>query len=214
MFDSGEVCELIKILVLRGASANTKSEDGNTLLHCACRCGDIELAKFLVNIGADTNAKHEDGDTPLHRAAALMCYTWEERTDIEVVAHFVAINAESLELVKFLIANGADVNAKGLCGDTPLHYAAKFGNIELVKFLVSKGAGINVNDDYDNTPLHGASGSDKVFKFLVANGADVNAKNKDGKTPLDYVKEEEARAREQSLADENEKWDDKWDEEI
>ncbi|MDB4668651.1 ankyrin repeat domain-containing protein [bacterium] len=66
-----------------------------------------------------------------------------------------------IEPAKQAIADGADVNAKGERGLTPLHFA-------VVATL--------------------DSGDNKVIELLIANGADVNAKDDSGLTPLDPVK--------------------------
>ena len=69
---------------------------------------------------------------------------------------------------------------------TPLHQAARAGNIEQVQSLISNGADVNVKDEDGGTPLHEAAfkGHKEVTELLISNRADVNAKNKDGWTPL------------------------------
>ncbi len=51
-----------------------------------------------------------------------------------------ASKSGNLELVKFLIEEGADVNAPDEVGMTPLHLAAKHGHSEVVKLLIQKKA--------------------------------------------------------------------------
>lgn len=48
--------------------------------------------------------------------------------------------------------NGADVNARGERGMTPLHYAVEQGHAELVQFLLAQGANKNLKDDNGDTP--------------------------------------------------------------
>ncbi len=60
------------------------------------------------------------------------------------------------DVTELLIANGADVNAKGAVGFThctPLYWT---GDPEIVALLVSKGADVNVPVGGE-TPLHGAA---------------------------------------------------------
>jgi ankyrin repeat protein len=45
--------------------------------------------------------------------------------------------------VKRLLDGGADVNARGEDGYTPLHGATCWGHLDVVKFLVDRGADIS-----------------------------------------------------------------------
>ena len=69
---------------------------------------------------------------------------------------------------------------------TPLHWAAKTGNVQQLNLLLSSGADVNSRDNGSWTPLHWAvhEGHKEAVKLLVSKGADVNAKDKDGWTPL------------------------------
>ncbi|MCH7729032.1 MAG: ankyrin repeat domain-containing protein [Planctomycetes bacterium] len=49
-----------------------------------------------------------------------------------------------LDAVKRLLRDGADVNAKGQTGNTPLYVAAWHGHIEVVEFLIKEGAEVNL----------------------------------------------------------------------
>jgi Ankyrin repeats (many copies) len=56
-------------------------------------------------------------------------------------------------LVRWLLQNGANVNARADAGATALHSAAWNGDLRMVKLLVAAGADVNARDDqYDNTP--------------------------------------------------------------
>lgn len=52
------------------------------------------------------------------------------------------MNNGSLDVVKFLVEKGVDINATSLDGRTPLHFAASNGNFEVVEVLVTGGADI------------------------------------------------------------------------
>ena len=60
------------------------------------------------------------------------------------------------EVVVFLVAQGADVNAQDKSRETPLHWAVFRGHKEVVEFLVKKGANVNAQDKEGFTPLHWA----------------------------------------------------------
>ncbi len=105
-----------------------------------------------------------------------------------------AVVTERLEIVEYLLQQGADVNTKNLKRSTPLHDAAFKGRVELVRFLLAKGADANAQDISNNTPLHEAVAAYGVYitnfryievvKLLLSFGAVVNNKNNKGETPL------------------------------
>lgn len=85
-----------------------------------------------------------------------------------------ATRKSNVELVKTLLAKGADVNAKSPYGATPLFFACDRSNVEIVKILLDAGADPNVQDTfYKATPLGWASGKNnpEVMRLLVEKGA-------------------------------------------
>ena len=70
---------------------------------------------------------------------------------------------------------------------TPLHDAARDGNLDEINRLIANGADVNAKDDgWIWTPLHPACkyGHEEVVKVLIEAGADVNAKSSTGWRPL------------------------------
>ena len=92
-----------------------------------------------------------------------------------------------LELMDWLIAQGADINVKDEYDRTPLHYHAQVNNVERVALLLERGADIEAQDKYKNTPLHFAEYNAKTVQLLIEKGADVNAKDDRGNTPLERM---------------------------
>ena len=80
-----------------------------------------------------------------------------------------------LELMDWLIAQGADINVKDEYDRTPLHYHAQVNDVERVTLLLEKGADIEAIAKYDETPLHAAGYFPEVTALLIAKGANVKA---------------------------------------
>ena len=92
------------------------------------------------------------------------------------------------ELAKWLVDNGADIQANDRWGRTPLHNRSRsiFGNI---KSLLDLGAKVNDKGDCHETPLHSAALSHNVSntKILIDYGADINGVNAQGYIPLELA---------------------------
>ncbi len=85
-----------------------------------------------------------------------------------------AANRGDLAAVEALLTKGADVNARGLAKQTPLHLAV---TKEIAQRLISKGAHIEARDNRGRTPLFLAAGAGRkeVVEALLADGAQADA---------------------------------------
>lgn len=93
------------------------------------------------------------------------------------------------ELMRWLVAQGADVDGADSRGRTPLALRAQHGRIEQLALLLQLGADIERADMWGNTPLHHAAGSHRAaaVDVLIRAGADVEAGEVTGHTPLMYA---------------------------
>ena len=100
--------------------------------------------------------------------------------------HFAAYEND-MEAARWLIANGAEVNAKSKAGYVPLNLSAEENAAAVAKLLIDNGAEVNAKSKVGWTPLHEAAEENAaaVAKLLIDNGANVNAEDNDGWTPLD-----------------------------
>lgn len=99
-----------------------------------------------------------------------------------------AVTAGQIEVVRFLLDHGADINGAGY----PINVAVKSGNRTMVELLIKRGAKIDDPDDSPNrsgtTPLYLAvqGGYQTITEVLLANHAKPNPFNS-GFTPLHYA---------------------------
>ena len=90
-----------------------------------------------------------------------------------------AADKGQMEIIKFLVERGVDVDATTVDGVTPLMYASQNGNLEIMEYLIGKGADVNATPFNNVTPLIGAvrTGHYKAAEMLLKAGAKVDAKD-------------------------------------
>ncbi len=103
--------------------------------------------------------------------------------------HFAAQNGNT-DVVRFLLENGADIQARDLkLNRSAIHFAVENGNLECVKFLEEHDANLLDRDIYGATALHYAAQKNHldVIKFLVSKKLDYTAKDARGWTAMHYA---------------------------
>jgi ankyrin repeat protein len=164
--------DLVLALIKRGANLNLKHYSGMTALMYAAGSGDESTVKALLDAGADVNAKlvspHAGEFTPL---TTTINTDYPQRFEIAriLLAAKAEVNPkgpflisplmhalEDLEMVKLLIAHGADVNQKNFRGATALMGAAVGKDVAVVKYLIEKGADVKARDQDGYTALMAA----------------------------------------------------------
>lgn len=91
----------------------------------------------------------------------------------------------NFELMRFFLANGADIDRVNDNGESALVLAAWRGNLEVVKWLLERGARINA-PQRKWSALHYAvfSGHTEMVDYLLAHGADIDARSTNGSSAL------------------------------
>jgi ankyrin repeat protein len=185
--------------------------------------GEVKWMQLILDNNRDPNLQC-DGNTPLHNAM-IISISWERKKEVITLLlergakinkpnqrgwiplHSASRGDYPLQTLKFLIENGADINAKTPEGETVLHtYIGEYGFIEtpeLVAYLIQQKVDMNAQDNNGNTPLHrickilarcNLNLADRISLFevlviLVESDADLAIKNKEQKTPWDLIKE-------------------------
>lgn len=175
------------------ADINAENEYGWTALKYASDEGRLEIVKYLVENGASVDAEV----LTITKNLEIFEYLLERgNLNINSVGYLgmtalslASIEYENLEMIKYLLEKGADINVKNEDGSTALMTASMYGNLEIIKYLIENGADINSKDNDDSTALIYASkwGNLETVEYLVKNGADINIKDIENKTALDWA---------------------------
>ncbi|WP_254612951.1 ankyrin repeat domain-containing protein [Brevibacillus sp. HB1.1] len=140
-------------------------------LYDAAEVGDLELVKKIVTKQPEL----------LH-----------EKDEYEFSVLHGAVMTDDVDLIAYLVAQGADVHGKNDEGITPLHIALY---PEVAEALIAHGADIHASAHDGSTPLHTqvADGEERVdvVELLLAKGANPNKKDMEGQTPYDIARERE-----------------------
>jgi ankyrin repeat protein len=201
-----------ELLLEKGADPDAAGA-GYTALHAAVLTGDLALVRSLLAHRADPNIPLKSG-TPVRRFSADYALS---RTLIGATPLWLAAKFGETEIVRALIAHGADARFAMKDGTTPLMIAVSAGagqdrrdrmfldpeiiadsrdrdaalTLDTATLLIGAGADVDAANAAGDTALHHAASRrlDEVVRRLVDAGARLDAKNKDGKTALAVASE-------------------------
>ncbi|GBF97002.1 hypothetical protein Rsub_09799 [Raphidocelis subcapitata] len=186
--------ELITQLFPNKCNVYARGPVGENVLHTAMLLNTpstLAIARYLVKLYGPplVNTPFQDRRLPHDPPSA-----YEGQTALHI-----AIVNKDIDMVKFLVAAGADIRARAWgpffgpggpmhYGEFPLSFAACTGQKEVVAHLKRHGAGVNADRDvHGNTALHMTVVHDQpdMFDFLVDYCAASDAvRNNAGLTPL------------------------------
>ena len=178
---------MVKSLLAAGAGVEGANLEGESALMLAIKTGAVPIVKMLIDAGANVNTiEKEHHQTPLMYAAAA--------------------KKNAGDMVKLLLAKGADTRPRSLSYDWPsnisaevrvqyhpfggltaLLYASRDGCYECVEALIASGADVNVATTEEGvTPLMIALDNDNndIAKLLLDHGAKPGVWDWYGRTAL------------------------------
>jgi len=179
--------ELLPVILSEGADINLTDSEGRTALDAALtapvRQEQIECAAFLLKNGS-LQPRDEEWK---YIVEPLRTGNLEIRFDYGLTALQLAAEKGQEGMVRYLLANGADIDARDQPGNTALHVAVRKGYRTIATLLLDAGSDVNVRDYNGNAPIHESLTAGDNFamtSMLLDRGADPNLKNGSGSTAL------------------------------
>ena len=134
-----------------------------TGLYFACLWGLLQLSKLMLDKRPSVNIQ-------IDQSGALVA----------------AAHSGNIDLVQFLLDQGANVNARGLSHDYALLAATAHGHIDITRILIDRGAAINARDFFGHSALRAAigNGNADIVRLLLDKGVNINPKARYIHNPL------------------------------
>jgi ankyrin repeat protein len=156
-----------RILVSSGADLNARDSTGMTPLNYAIASNKPDLVRTLIMSGADVSLTKSDGASPLIQACRRRA---------------------SAEIVRMLLAAGANPQHVDNDGWTALHWAVAGGYFEQVRDTLGSSA-VRAFDEQFAVPLlaEADQGQGPVVQMLLGAGADTELRDPLGFTELHFA---------------------------
>lgn len=199
---------IVKLLIENGADVNIKNTSNYTPLFLIARnCQGKHIqkvqsnVKYLIENGAKVKINKKTDLNILTVFFRNLMHTYEEYVninddnepaydmdvdddfwsiidDIDDKHFLLTMPDDVLELIKYLIDNGAKVNSRDEHGKTILHYAVFFGTLEQVELLINSGADFRIKSDeqQNSSPFHIVMFSRRIYliKYFTQLAVKVN----------------------------------------
>jgi ankyrin repeat protein len=180
----------IELLLARGAVIDSTYSDGQTPLMVAAASSRLEAVNFPIARGAKLDLTDEKEDSALDLAngpqkkqvVALLKKAGAKET---VPNLFRAVKRKDTVLLRSLLDQGADPNARDALGETVISLAKKDRDVDAIEALHSVGVKKPAAAPIPRTMGEAAERDDLAgIKQLINKGANPNVADKTGYTPL------------------------------
>ncbi|HLW79952.1 MAG TPA: ankyrin repeat domain-containing protein [Terriglobia bacterium] len=188
---AGNAARVKELLAQEPGLVNARSERGESAVLLAAYYRRQDLLAILLASGPDLNIYEAAAAGALDPVKAqltadpslLNSYAPDGFTPLGLAAFF-----GHPEIVDFLLAQGAEVNAasRNAFAVMPLHSATASRHLGIAQALVEHRADVNARQQGGYAPLHEAAntGNEEMTRLLATHGANPNARADDGRTPL------------------------------
>jgi uncharacterized protein len=193
---SGDLAAVKSLVGADPSLASARNDAGVSGVLTAVYMGRGEIRDFLIASGAELDLPEAAAVGNLARVRELIEKNHAQANSFSpdgfpVVA--LAAFLGHLEIVQYLAAHGADINAAATNGSgyNALTGAVTSGHAAVVQWLLEHGANANYRYSAGYSPLltAAANGRLNIAKLLLAHGADPHATTNDGKTALSLANE-------------------------
>jgi len=181
--------DMIKTAIANGANINIYEGPNQATTALMMSIGNDEIMEYLISLGADVNAPvSTPGWAGGQKTPVIEAILTKNLHSVQILTENGAnlnfsdnrgwrpldqaiTNESSIQIVKYLIMNGATVNytIKSLGQTTPLMLAIKKGNIQLIQLLINAGANTKALDLENQTALDYAikTGNKEIINLFI-----------------------------------------------
>ncbi len=173
------VAETVKILLQAGSKPDSAGLEniGCSPLEMATKFRHKNICEILLTYNANSQNSEPLDQSVMDRALEFAVDASDKEICVLLLNHhanptpalYAAAGKNNIQLCELLLKHGADVNVERL-GGTPLHYAARKGDVEAATWLLEHKAAPSRMDAYWKTPLMLAAkyGHNKFCEILLS----------------------------------------------
>ncbi|XP_046330259.2 ankyrin repeat domain-containing protein 50-like [Haliotis rufescens] len=188
------------LLVNRGCNISKTDDINNSILHAACKGGNVDIVEDVISRDAALlNRRGHHRKTPVMFAVenshvGIFHLLLDKYCDLKAgdtlgynVLHWACLGG-SASIVQHLLAHGnVDTNGRGSDGVTPIMAAARNGHKQVFDMLVEQGSDLSFVDGHSNNVLHHAcrGGCLDIVEFILTQVVvDINRRGRNGLSPV------------------------------
>ncbi|UYV77187.1 hypothetical protein LAZ67_15000032 [Cordylochernes scorpioides] len=154
----------------------------------AIRNGNLEEVKKLLEEGVEVNVELDSEEMSEYNHEVMEDGWRGVLIDCDTPLH-LATKMKNFDMFRFLVDNGANINASNANGKTVLYNSIYYEHFEIFYNLIDLGADYNAELRCGGTLLMLASGkyNTRFMKELLKRGVDVEAKDYIGRTAIYFT---------------------------